>query len=161
MWHGNGEIDLVLFSREENTCLVTELKSFIAPAEPREIINRSAEIAKGIMQIKKRRENFHLKPDALTSTIGVPQNAAIYWAVISENSIGANYVQDVTVPVVARRHLAAELQATRSLKAVCEWLTTRKYLPQPGTHFEEVAIDSMVGRFTVGWYGIRLHALGQ
>ncbi len=54
-WHGNvpgwdvaSEVDLALMDEESKHCLILELKSFVAPAEVREIWERSKEIAEGL-----------------------------------------------------------------------------------------------------------------
>ena len=158
-WNGCGEIDFAVVSRKEKTCLIAELKSFIAPAEPKEIINRSEEIAKGVEQITCRREKYQNLPVPLLQALNVTEDFSFTWAVISENSIGANYVQKPDVPVVNRNHLTQALAEHRSLSHVCRWLDARTYLPVRGADFVDLTMEATIGAFTLEWYGIGLQSL--
>lgn len=162
-WHGQvpdwgraSDIDLAIVSDSQRQCLILELKSFIDPAEPREIQDRSEEIKRGIQQIVTRREMAAVKPEPLHKVLNVDIGYRITWAVASETSIGAAYVQSSDVPVVNTSHLLEKLKQTRDLAACCQWLEKREYLPVSGVHYEEVESEATIGKYTVEWYSIRL-----
>jgi hypothetical protein len=131
------------------------LKSFIAPAEAREIMDRSEEIRRGIEQVRDRVKMAQALPEPLRLILGVDDGYTFTWAVASETSIGAVYVQAPDVPVVNTRHLRARLRRDPSLAACCRWLENRDYLPTEGVHYEAVEVAPRVGRWTLDWYGIR------
>ena len=136
--------------------MLLELKSFIQPAEPREIVNRSEEIRTGIEQIRRRRERFRNDQSVLYETVGLPGKMDVYFAVASESSIGAYFVHDNDVAVVNVDHLIRRLSNCQSLRSVGEWLCDQGHLPVEGTHFEVVERVSTVGEFELSWYGLRL-----
>lgn len=161
-WHGNvpgwggaSEIDLAIVSDKEQRCLLLELKSFVAPAEPREIRDRSDEIGKGIDQVRERIKAAEIKPSALRSVLRISDGYKMAWAVASETSVGAVHVQCADVPVVNLGHLLKHLAQNETLAESCEWLTTRRYLPVPGAHYEVVQVTRSIGDWTLEWYGIR------
>ena len=154
-WEKSRQIDLVLISDAERVCLVLELKSFIAPAEPSEIINRSEEIMKGIQQIDSRRKAFLQNATALFKKLGVTPEYTITWAVVSENSIGAQYVHTTGTPVVNRLHLQRFLERN-PLSRACHWLENREYLPVKDRDYHETAIRAQVGHWTTDWYAIEI-----
>ena len=89
-WHGNvpgwdaaSEVDLALMDDGSKSCLILELKSFVAPAEIREIWDRSKEIAEGIEQVRVRRELVDTRGEALHSVLGIDET----WKI---NSLSAN-----------------------------------------------------------------------
>jgi hypothetical protein len=161
-WHGNvpewgtaSEIDFAIVSDEERQCLMLELKSFIAPAEPREIHERSDEIRKGIRQVRDRMEMARTLPDPLRVSLAVNAGYSFTWAVASETSIGAVYVQTPEVPVVNVQHLLARLRGNPELAACCLWLRDGDYLPIEGLDYETLPIEDTVGNWTLEWYAIR------
>jgi len=155
-WGGAAEIDLAIVSRTERVCLLLELKSFIAPAEAREIKDRSEEIAKGIKQIRDRCHMYSKNPEALHGFLQTDNTYKYFWAVASENSIGASYVQDSDVPVINLRHFLAHLKRVSSLGQTCDWLERRAYLPVDGVNYREIPIKSTIGQWTIEWYGIQI-----
>jgi hypothetical protein len=153
-WDTSSDVDLAIISDKERACLLLELKDFIDPAEPREIMARSVEIARGIAQVRDRRLAAERSPSPLLSALGVDGGYVLTWAVASETSIGAVYVQTTDVPVVNARHLADRL--TRSGLVSCSnWLQSRAYLPTEAVHYDTIPVRRAVGAWTLDWYGIR------
>lgn len=153
-WRGASDIDLAVISDSERQCLMLELKSFIAPAEPREIMDRSEEIRRGIQQVRDRMTMARDLPRPLHSVLGIDQSCRLAWAVSSENSIGAAYVQHPDVPVVNTGHLIAKLKRCRALPECCRWLESRGYLPVEGVHYKAADVEAKVGNWTLEWYSI-------
>lgn len=155
-WDGESEVDLLVVSEEEGCALLLELKSFIQPAEAREIVYKSKEISTGIEQIQRRRGRHDNDPTVLSKTAGLPDGVEVYFAVASETSIGAEFVQCDDVAVVNVDHLIRRLNKDKSLRTVGRWLDAREYLPVAGKHFEAVERTSTMADFRLSWYGIRL-----
>jgi len=148
------DVDLAIIDDSANVCLVLELKSFIEPAEPREIIDRSKEITKGISQSKKLRGFHGQEPSVLPALTGVNPITSMYFGVVSQNSIGTEVVQDETVFVVQFSHIVKRI-LTEGLAATAQWLTARAYLPIAGQHFERVETDHEIAGVRLHWYAIR------
>lgn len=160
-WHGNipggpelPDIDFALIDEREHICLLLELKAFIGPAEPREILDRSKEIEKGISQIKRLRQYQMQHPEQLQQLLDVDPKYQFCFAVCSQNSVGGAAVQDDQVPVVRASHLVRRLRRDGTA-ATCRWLAARAYLPVEGKHFEKVEIVHSVANRTLTWYAIR------
>ena len=161
-WHGQvpewgkaSEIDLAIVSDEERQCLLIELKSFISPAEPREVRERSEEIQKGIKQVHDRMEKARTLPEPLRTRLRVDGKYKLTWAVASETSIGAAYVQSSDVPVINVQHLMARLRRNQRLATCCLWLQDRAYLPIEGIHYKEVSVENSIGNWTLEWSGFK------
>ena len=122
-WGEASEIDLAIISDKEKICMVLELKSFLAPADPREVINKSEEIAKGIKQIKDRRTAHAENEKWLRLATNIKADYSVCFAVLSETSIGAGFVQDDTVPVVNSDHFVRRLIKSKSLKKLATGLS--------------------------------------
>jgi hypothetical protein len=153
-WGGAGEIDLVIIDDEHHACLMLELKSFIGPAEPREMFDRSKEIAKGIDQVRKRREQFLAAPGAFFKATRTDERYRVSSAVASKTSIGGAYVQATDVGVIRSAHLAEKIRLV-GLPAAADWLQGREYLPKNGVHFESVPFVVEVAGWSLQWYGVR------
>ncbi len=144
-WGDASEVDLVVISDEEHHCLCLELKSFIGPAEPREVFERSLEIKKGVEQIETRRS----KTDAnLLNVLSIDASYSLTWAVASETAIGAAWAQSPTVPVVNANHLIEKINQIQSLKDCCDWLEAREYLPVENIHYTLIPFEAKLGRWT-------------
>jgi hypothetical protein len=153
-WDHLADIDLALISDEEKQCLLLELKSFVGPAEVREVIERTEEIERGIQQIIKIREAVNLDPGPLQKELAIDSSYKLTWAVSSETSVGAAYAQRPEVPVARSPHLVRKLKLVSSLAAVCEWLTERRYLPTEGVHYRVVEVKAEIDGWIVPWFGI-------
>jgi hypothetical protein len=154
-WKEPLEIDLVVISHEEQCCLLLELKSFIGPAEPREIRDRSEEIARGIQQVKTRKLASSRQPEQLMEILKISSNYECTWAVVSETSVGGGWVQDAAVPVVRAGHFMRKIAELRSLRAVARWLSLREYLPSEGRDYSIVQAEVKIGGWELAWYGMQ------
>jgi hypothetical protein len=85
--------------------------------------------------------------------MGTTDHYQLTWAVASESSIGATYVQVPDVPVVNIRHLLARLRIS-NLAGCCYWLTNREFLPTEGVDYKEIEIEAKVGKWALEWYGL-------
>jgi hypothetical protein len=155
-WGEAAEIDLAIVSDTERRCLALEMKAFIGPADPREVHERSIEIERGIEQATRRRTKTREMPQPLQRALSIDDTYEITWAVASETSIGAPYVQSDHIPVVQTRHIVEKLGVERQLAPVCEWLNRSGHLPIEGKHYETVDIIARVGDWSLPWYGLRL-----
>ena len=162
-WHGNvpgwdvaSEVDLALMDEESKHCLILELKSFVAPAEVREIWERSEEIADGIEQVRTRRELADTRGDALYNVLGIDEKWKVDWAVASESSVGGIYVQADDVPVVRTPHLLGKIVSNASLDGIGEWLHNRTYLPVEGQHYRVLDEEPNIAGWKVKGYNIEI-----
>lgn len=162
-WHGvvpgwgeNLDLDLALISDSEKACLCLELKSFIAPAESREVIERSQEIARGIEQIRVRRAELESEPQPVHEALDITPGYAISWAVASENSIGGAWVQADDVPVINAGHLIRRLHRSHSIAKVSKWLERRSFLPVEGRDYAVRDEEITVGGWTLEWFAIQI-----
>ncbi len=84
-WATASEVDLVIICDDERRALVLELKAFTAPADPREVCERSEEIEKGIKQIRTRKAAFAAAPEPFFDSLGIDGTYTLSWAVVSES----------------------------------------------------------------------------
>ena len=137
------DIDLAIVNDSEKTCLLLELKWFIAPTVARERIEKSEEIEKGISQVLKLQQAFADNHRPLLDKLNIDSNYRLEGVVVSQNWIGSANVQSPKVPVIRADHLIEKLKVTESLQSTIEWLTDRKYLPKEGQHFRMVDGDTL------------------
>ena len=149
------DVDLAIVSHSEKSCLLLELKWFIAPTTARERINRSKEIKKGICQILKLKQAFMENYELLLEKLSVDSNYRLEGAVVSENWIGYGNVQSPEVPVIRANHLRKKLETTDTLRSTIEWLKDRKYLPKEGEHFKVCRPTTTISDWSLKWYGIK------
>lgn len=153
-WPNSLDIDLAIISDEERYCLLLELKAFIAPAEPREVRDRSEEIRKGVQQVLRRKTLAQTHPESLHRALGIDESYGQGWGVVSETSIGGCWVQDASVPIVRSGHFVRTVRERKSLGDVARWLQKRDYLPAEGTHFRRTDADITVGGWTLKWFDV-------
>ena len=151
---GLPDIDLVIIRDSEQTCLLLELKWFIAPAVARERIEKSKEIEKGISQVLQLKRAFANNHELLLEKLQVDSSYRLDGIVVSDNWIGYANVQSPEIPVIRADHLIAKLKATESLESAMEWLKNRKYLPKEGDHFKVHRPTTRISNWTLKWYGI-------
>jgi hypothetical protein len=150
------DIDLLIIDDIEKVCLFLELKWFIGPAEIREVIEKSEEIAKGIDQLLKLSNEINNNPNIFFDKLKIDQSYILYYAVVSDNSIGIQNVQNANIPVIQEDHLIKNINSTKSLRKTIDWLSNRNYLPIEGTHYNVVEIASKIGRWTIKWHGLEI-----
>ena len=148
------DVDLAIISDSEKTCLLLELKWFIDPAEPREIIEKSEEIEKGVSQVLQLKGAFESNHEPLLEKLNIDSTYRLEGVVASYNWIGYANVQSPEVPVIQADHLIAKLKDTKDLGSVIEWLKARKYLPEEGKHFKVRRTTTTIGKWSLKWYGI-------
>ena len=151
---GLPDLDLAIIRDSEKTCLLLELKWFIAPTVARERIEKSKEIEKGISQTLKLQQAFVNNHKPLLKKLKIDSSYSLEGVVVSENWIGYAKVQSPEIPVIRADHLIAKLKATESLGSVMEWLKNRKYLPKEGEHFKVHRPTARISNWTLKWYGI-------
>ena len=132
------DVDLAIINDSEKTCLLLELKWFIAPTVARERIEKSKEIEKGISQVQKLKQAFEDNYRPLLDKLNIDSSYRFEGVVVSQNWIGYANAQSVEIPVIRANHLIKELKATENLQSNIERLKDREYLPKEGTHFEVV-----------------------
>ncbi len=151
---GLPDVDLAIIRDSEKTCLLLELKWFIAPTVARERIEKSTEIEKGISQTLKLKQAFVNNHELLLEKLQVDSSYRLDGIVVSDNWIGYANVQSPEIPVIRADHLIAKLKATESLESAMEWLKNRKYLPKEGDHFKVHRPTTRISNWTLKWYGI-------
>ena len=150
-----GDVDLAIINHSEKTCLLLELKWFIAPTTAHERINKSKEIKEGISQILKLKRAFAENHRPLLEKLNIDSSYRLEGVVVSENWIGYGNVQSPEVPVIRANHLIAKLKATEDLQSTMEWLKDRKYLPKEGEHFRVQTCTTTIGNWCLEWPGIQ------
>lgn len=149
------DIDLAIVKESEKACLLLELKWFIAPAEPREVIHKSEEIEKGICQVLKLEQVFAGNHKLLLEKLDIDSSYRFEGVVVSQNWIGEAKVQSPEVPVIQADHLIAKLKVTESLRSTMDWLKNREYLPREGEHFKIHRFTPRIGKWHLKWYGVK------
>jgi hypothetical protein len=152
------DIDLAIVSDAQKVCLILEIKSFIGPAEAREVIEKFEHIIKGIKQIQQLKRSAKVDFSVYEQALSIDSSFLVTWAVASETSIGLGAVQDDEVPVVLIPHFIRKALKTSDLRKMCDWLNQRTYLPKEGVDFEVVEQPIMIGKWTLEWYGLKIHS---
>lgn len=139
------DVDVALLDRHAKLCLVLELKWFIAPGEPREDINRSKELSKAFRQLRTLRDLIQTDSKARVR-MGIDQSWEVRYAVVSAQWIGHEFDQHPDFPIVRLDHLQSQLRKLPDLRAICDWISSRSYLPVDGEHF----VNSPLRRTRIG-----------
>ena len=149
------DIDLAIIRDSEKTCLLLELKWFIAPEEAREVIEKSEEIKKGISQLLKLKRAFANNREPLLEKLNIDSNYSLEGVVVSQNWIGNAKAQSSEIPVIQADHLIEKLKVAESLQSTMEWLKDRKYLPKEGEDFRVHITTHTIGDWSLKWYKIQ------
>ena len=153
---GDTDLDFAIIDRQEKACICLELKWFIEPAEIREIIQRSEELAKGVSQAKKiLRKYLDNDKRLIEQVLNIDSSYVFAVGVGSRNWIGHFDVQDEDVPIIKVKHFLEKIKELGSLKAGLTWLNGREYLPKVGVDYEVVLAESKLGKWSTTWYGIK------
>jgi hypothetical protein len=147
------DIDLAIIDRVRKKCLCVEIKWFIEPAEIREVLARSEEIARGVAQALKINTAFAASDQRLLNLLEIDASYEFLAMVGSVNFIGRHGQQHTDVPVTKIWHLVAEIRRSGGLTEVFEWLRNRQYLPEE-TEFRILEIPIECGPWRSSWYGI-------
>lgn len=151
----NTNLDIAIIDHEKKACACIELKWFIEPAEIREVIDRSAELKKGVHQAKKLKHHFERMDPALMSLLEIDENYRLVSFVGSRNWIGYHDVQDGSIPIIKIWHFIKSLKEFSDLSKTLDWLEERLYLPLCGKDYEVVLLDIEFGCWKSKWYGMK------
>lgn len=135
------DIDLAIVDRATKKCLCIEIKWFIEPAEIREVMARSEEISRGVVQALKINELFENRDSRLLSLLEVDESYDLLTMVGSVNFIGRHGVQHPEVPIAKLWHVGAELRANGSLDETMKWLRARTYLPKKDIDYKISTVE--------------------
>lgn len=147
------DIDLALISDTEKACIILELKWFIAPAEVREVVEKSEEVEKGIFQLLKLSDALDSNPKLFFDALGVDADYDFLFTVVSDSFIGMLSIQRSKIPVVGHAHLLSKASSMNSIRKTMRWLSDREYLPIEGEHYELIEKVWNMGDWGVRWYG--------
>lgn len=160
-WHGKipahpnlPDVDLALVDDAAKLCLLTELKWFLEPADPHEVIERSEMVAEGVAQMLKLREAHIGDSRILSECAGVSADYAIEFAVVSSTTVGLPGIQSEYVPVVLESDFMKRLKECTSLAEASDWLVKRLYLPQEGRDFQVLARTISIAGWNLNWHAI-------
>ena len=148
------DVDLAIIDRKSKTCLCIEIKWFIEPAEIREVIARSEELAKGVSQALQIAKAFRDNDGRLMNLLGIDRSYDFLTMVGSVNFIGNHRIQHSDIPITKLWHLADEVAKRGQLSSVLEWLRSRSYLPRKEQDYKVSEIRIQSGRWRSKWYGI-------
>lgn len=160
-WNAMPDVDLAIISDSEKQCLLMQLKSFVRPAEVREVVDRSSEIEDGIKQVRNLRRAAADDAAALRAALRINECYDVWWCVSSDSSVGGAHVQVPDVSVVRTGHLVRRIGRDAGLTGLCDWLAKREYLPVEGVHYEVVDLTAKVGDWTLRWSGVAPLVEGQ
>lgn len=149
-------VDLAIIDRANKACLCLELKWFIEPAEIREIVERTKDLATGVEQAKIVNGLFAQEDEQLIKgVLKIDPSYSFLSVVASQNWIGHADVQDPEVPIIKVWHLLSKIKECGSLPEVLRWLRQREYLPLEGRDFSIVPMEISCGAWKAIWYGIK------
>lgn len=148
------DVDLSIIDRGSRTCLVLELKWFIDPAEPREVIDRTKDLRKGIQQASDILRAVADGNSSVLNRLGIDASYRTSGLVLSQNWIGHSEAQSDEIPILNSDHFISVLR-NRDIESALEWFNNRSFLPKEGIDYEIVDFTATVGRWTLPWYGIR------
>ena len=152
---GNTDVDLAVIDRKNKKCLTIELKWFIEPAEIREVIQRSKEVKKGVLQANKVQDAWKRKDRRLVEQLlDIDESYELLAVVAPVNSIGNLSAQDGVTPVIKTWHLISEILDKKDLGIVIEWLMSRNYLPKKDVDYKIKSTEIKSGKWNSTWYGI-------
>ena len=150
----NTNVDLAIVDHKMKKCLCIEIKWFIEPAEIREVLARSEELAKGVKQARKIASAFHNNDGRLMGLLGIDPSYDFLSMVGSVNFIGGHRVQQPDVPITRLRHLTDEIRTRGRLDEVFTWLRDRSYLPRKDRDYTVTEAPIKSGKWRSRWYAI-------
>lgn len=153
--HDLPDIDLAVIDDTSRTCLLFELKWFIAPAEVREVMEKTEELRKGVRQLLTLKHAFDEQHPSLLHKLGIDYTYKLQLVLASENWIGHKNVQHSEVPIISAAHILAKLNECLNLPKTVEWLQYQRYLPLNNVHYEVRETVSTINGWTLNWYGIK------
>lgn len=155
-WGTASDVDLAIVDEEGRCCLILELKSFLEPADPREVYQKSQEILKGIKQIRRRRQRAATHREFLNTFLSIDDSFAVHFAVSAESSIACGLERADDVALVRSTDLVSRIRNAGGLRVVCEAIDRGDHLPEEGVDYAEHARDVEVAGWTLEWYTTRI-----
>ena len=149
------DIDIAFISEDDQSAIVAEIKWFIGPSEPREVIEKGREIQRGVEQQKLMKKAFQNEPSHFFDCLSINKEFDILFIVISQNSIGPDWAQDPEIPVIQANHFLMKFSSVNNIKHMITWLRTRSYLPKEGEDYELITTMSSIGEWNLEWYGFK------
>jgi hypothetical protein len=149
------DIDLAIISDKEKIAFVVELKWFIGPSEPREVLEKSKEIEKGIFQTLLLEKVKEKTPELLYEFLNIDKSYTIVFLVLSANFIGFDTSQHPNIPVVNVKHFVKKLNEAKNFGIVSNWLKAREYLPKEKHDYKFLEVLLQIGQWKLKWYGIQ------
>lgn len=149
------DLDLVLINDDEKIAIVSELKWFIEPSEPREVIEKSDEIMKGVKQLISIKNCYQESPKILHKFLNIDDTYSVSFIVISANFIGFDFAQNPEIPVIFVDDFIKNIVKSEKLEDFLDWLTSREYLPKEGIDYELNNNFSQIGKWKLDWYSIK------
>lgn len=148
------DIDLAIIDDKTRIVIICELKFFIYPAEPREVVEKSEEIQKGIQQAKSLLGAYTANPKRFLGLLNLKEEFNVFAVVVSENYIGEAYVQSPDIPVIERPHLIELLTEHDDMSKIVSILENREYLDRVAP-YDVLKKTSKIGDWKAKWKGIR------
>lgn len=149
------DIDLAIISDVERVCLILELKWFIDPAEVGEVLAKTEELKKGVLQLNRIRQQLISGSKPMLALLNVDASYNFGFAVVSANWIGFEDAQDPNIAIINQSHLLRKIQHEKKFSPVLEWLNKDAYLPTEGVHYEIVDDIATLANWNLKWYGIK------
>ena len=155
-WGTAADVDLAIIDEQGACCLLLELKAFLAPADPREVLDKAEAVEKGVRQVETRRRAVCDNRQALNSILKIDDTFTVQLAVASESSAGCGGMAELgDVPVLRSSHLIERIKSERDLRRVCKWISERRFLPMEEQDYRRLPFPVSIGRWTLDWYQIQ------
>jgi hypothetical protein len=87
--------------------------------------------------------------------MGIASNFELGFVVVSANATCVVIGHPRGLPIIREAHLVKQILQSATLLETITWLTSEKFLPTEGTHFEVVNMNKTVGPWTIQWYSYR------
>ncbi len=149
-----GDVDLALVDKANRTLLLLELKWFVDPAEIREVVQRSEDLAEGVKRVKARLHEARENLSTFAFLFGGDTPLRVDAAVVSANWIGMADVQDPEIAIINEEHFSRKLKGSKDLAQLADWLVSRAYLPERDVHFRVHEVDVEFFGWHMPWYGL-------
>ena len=148
------DIDLAIICHNTKAAILIDLKWFISPAETREVIEKGEEIKKGVDQQLRLRSVFEHDPTPFYSCLSIDTSYIVEFIVISQNSIGPDWVQHPDIPVINSDHFLENILEETNLRETATWLRRRDYLPVENEDYKVTEYDYPILKWNVRWSGV-------
>jgi hypothetical protein len=109
----------------------------------------------GIAQIKALVGAFSDGSPELLAKLQVTREYHCCGAVVSQNWIGQQSIQDDAVPIVNIDHLLTQVNGAGTMGDIIRWLVDRQYLPIEGVHFTITTGQVELGGYKAQWFDIK------